>query len=171
MPINVAENRGLFVNENKVGDGKVHVRGRMASGAPNPVDVHVGSRIRLCRTRAGMTQEKLAQGLGVTFQQVQKYERGANRVGASRLLDLATVFNVPVSFFFADMPDEVARQSPRQIAGGLCEEQEPFIMPQLKPDSLKLAMAFDRIEDPKMRKHVWNLVKALSEAIVEPTPA
>src|ERR687887_971680 len=79
--------------------------GRMASkGFPNPIDVHVGSRIRLRRTLLGMSQERLAEAIGLTFQQVQKYERGANRIGASRLFELAHVLDVPVGFFFEDMP-------------------------------------------------------------------
>src|SRR5579872_1601759 len=75
-------------------------RGRMPSGKPNPVDAHVGTRVRMRRTLLGMSQEKLGDSLGLTFQQVQKYERGANRVGASRLFELSRVLDVPVSFFF-----------------------------------------------------------------------
>ncbi|HEY8289670.1 MAG TPA: helix-turn-helix transcriptional regulator, partial [Acetobacteraceae bacterium] len=75
---------------------------------PSPIDVHVGSRIRLRRTLLGMSQERLGEALGLTFQQVQKYERGVNRVGASRLFDLSRVLDVPISFFFDDMPDSLA---------------------------------------------------------------
>lgn len=78
------------------------------SSTPSPVDVYVGSRIRLRRTLLGMSQERLGTALGLTFQQVQKYERGANRVGASRLYDLARVLDVPIAFFFDGMPDEAA---------------------------------------------------------------
>ena len=74
---------------------------------PNPIDVHVGSRIRLRRTLIGMSQERLGEALGLTFQQVQKYERGVNRVGASRLFDLSRVLDVPISFFYDDMPESV----------------------------------------------------------------
>src|SRR6185369_3833986 len=84
---------------------------------PNPVDVHVGARVRLRRTLLGMSQEKLGEAVGLTFQQVQKYERGANRVGASRLFDLSRVLDVPVSFFFDDMSGEVEALSPRLISG------------------------------------------------------
>lgn len=83
-------------------------RGRTATGTPNPVDVHVGSRLRLRRTLLGMSQEKLGEVLGLTFQQIQKYERGANRVSASRMYDLSRALGVPVSFFFDAMPDDVA---------------------------------------------------------------
>ena len=76
-------------------------------GRPSPIDVHVGTRIRLRRTLLGMSQERLGEALGLTFQQVQKYERGVNRVGASRLFDLSRVLDVPISFFFDDMPDSL----------------------------------------------------------------
>src|SRR3954463_11032856 len=82
--------------------------GNDREGRPSPIDVHVGSRIRLRRTLLGMSQERLGEALGLTFQQVQKYERGVNRVGASRLFDLSRVLDVPISFFFDDMPDSLA---------------------------------------------------------------
>src|SRR5512141_3123336 len=85
---------------------------RMPPGVPNPVDIHVGSRVRLRRTLLGMSQEKLGEAIGLTFQQVQKYERGANRIGASRLWDLSRVLDCPVSFFFDEMDDETASASP-----------------------------------------------------------
>src|SRR5947208_17057977 len=87
--------------------------GRMASkGFPNPIDVHVGQRVRQRRTLLGMRQEKLAEAIGLTFQQVQKYERGANRVGTSRLFDLARVLDVPIAYFSDDMATNVAAKSP-----------------------------------------------------------
>src|SRR5246127_5649896 len=90
-------------------------RGRMPSGKPNPVDVHVGSRVRLRRTLLGMSQEKLGEAIGLTFQQVQKYERGANRIGASRLFDLSRVLDVPVEYFFDDMSAEVSARTPSKL--------------------------------------------------------
>ncbi len=89
-------------------------RGRRGSpdGKPNPIDIHVGSRVKLRRTLLGMSQEKLGEAIGLTFQQVQKYERGANRIGASRLFELSKVLDVPVSFFFDDMAD-----TPLVVAG------------------------------------------------------
>jgi transcriptional regulator with XRE-family HTH domain len=75
---------------------------------PSPIDIHVGTRIRLRRTLLGMSQERLGEALGLTFQQVQKYERGVNRVGASRLFDLSRVLDVPISFFFDDLPESLA---------------------------------------------------------------
>src|SRR6201987_4799157 len=92
--------------------------GRMASkGYPNPIDVHVGSRIRLRRTLLGLSQEKLGEAIGLTFQQVQKYERGANRVGSSRLFDLSRVLDVPIAYFFEDMEASVAAKSPSRLMG------------------------------------------------------
>lgn len=82
------------------------------TGRPNPIDVHVGSRVRLRRTLLGMSQEKLGDAIGLTFQQVQKYERGANRIGSSRLLNLSKILDIPVSFFFNDMPIEIAESAP-----------------------------------------------------------
>src|ERR1700734_2325909 len=95
---------------------------------PSPIDIHVGSRIRLRRTLLGMSQERLGDSLGLTFQQVQKYERGVNRVGASRLFDLSRVLDVPISFFFDDMPDSLAANFggvPSRRPGS-AEQQDPF---------------------------------------------
>src|SRR3982074_632911 len=90
-------------NETKVVQKTVRRNTRGSrDGKPNPVDVHVGSRVRLRRTLLGMSQEKLGEAIGLTFQQVQKYERGAHRTGASRLHELSRVLDVPVGFFFDD---------------------------------------------------------------------
>lgn len=97
------------------------VVGTEKEGRPSPIDVHVGSRIRLRRTLLGMSQERLGEALGLTFQQVQKYERGVNRVGASRLFDLSRVLDVPISFFFDDMPESLTNtyggQASRRATG------------------------------------------------------
>src|SRR5882762_8525140 len=104
---------GFMVNKGVV----VVRRRRQKSDGPNPTDVHVGSRVRLRRTLLGMSQEKLGEAIGLTFQQVQKYERGANRVGASRLYDLSRVLDVPVSFFFDDIaPGEDVAVRPGGLA-------------------------------------------------------
>src|SRR5579863_9615745 len=92
-------------------------RRRRKSDKPSPIDVHVGSRVRLRRTLLGMSQERLGQAIGLTFQQVQKYERGANRIGASRLFDLSRVLDVPVSFFFDDINPAVVAQVNEGQAG------------------------------------------------------
>src|SRR5512147_2967524 len=106
-----------------------HVVGAEKEGRPSPIDVHVGSRIRLRRTLLGMSQEKLGEALGLTFQQIQKYERGVNRIGASRLFDLARVLDVPIGFFFDDMSPELggnAANRSRGAAFGFAEGQEGF---------------------------------------------
>ena len=91
------------------------VRGRLSDGTPNPIDLYVGSRLRMRRSLLGMSQERLASELGITFQQVQKYERGSNRIGASRLWDLAQVLGVDVGFFYKDIDSQTVNQSPRKI--------------------------------------------------------
>lgn len=142
-------------------------RGRTPSGKPNPIDVHVGSRVRLRRTLLGMSQEKLGEALGLTFQQVQKYERGANRVGASRLFDLSRVLDVPVSFFFDDMSDQLKTQTPALIAGAgeLAESPTHFEHdPMAKRETLELVRAYYRITDPQVRKRVYELAKALADS-------
>src|ERR1700689_1716398 len=121
---------------------------RGKGGGPNPVDVHVGARLRLRRTLLGMSQEKLGQAIGLTFQQVQKYERGANRIGASRLFDLSRVLDVPVSFFFDDMNPAVTAQVNENQAG-LSEaapaRYEPD--PMMRRETLELVRAYYRVTD------------------------
>jgi transcriptional regulator with XRE-family HTH domain len=132
------------------------------SGQPNPIDVHVGNRVRLRRTLLGMSQEKLGEAIGLTFQQVQKYERGANRIGASRLYDLARVLDVPVSFFYEEMSPETKERSPA-LARGLQEEPEPYEPdPMAKRETLELVRAYYRISDPQVRKRLFDLTKALA---------
>ncbi|MBK1696791.1 helix-turn-helix domain-containing protein [Rhodovibrio salinarum] len=132
------------------------------SGQPNPIDVHVGSRVRLRRTLLGMSQEKLGEAIGLTFQQVQKYERGANRIGASRLYDLARVLDVPVSFFYEEMSPETKERSPA-LAQGLYEEPEPYEPdPMAKRETLELVRAYYRIADPHVRKRLFDLTKTLA---------
>jgi transcriptional regulator with XRE-family HTH domain len=136
-------------------------RGRTASGAPNPVDIHVGARVRLRRTLLGMSQEKLGEAIGLTFQQVQKYERGANRVGASRLYDLSRVLDVPVSFFFDDMPDEISSKSVHERRE-MSESPDPFDNdPMNRRETLELVRAYYRITDPNQRKKIFELVKSM----------
>ncbi len=135
-------------------------------GRPSPIDVHVGSRIRLRRTLLGMSQEKLGEALGLTFQQVQKYERGVNRVGASRLFDLARVLDVPISFFFDDMPEPLAKvygsQATRRTSG-FAESQDGFGDDTMnRRETLELVRAYYRITDPAVRKRVFDLIKSLT---------
>ncbi len=132
---------------------------------PSPIDVHVGSRIRLRRTLLGMSQERLGEALGLTFQQVQKYERGVNRVGASRLFDLSRVLDVPISFFFDDMPDALSgihgAQANKRLSG-FAESQEGFADDTLnRRETLELVRAYYRITDPSVRKRVFELIKSM----------
>ena len=131
---------------------------------PSPIDVHVGTRIRLRRTLLGMSQERLGEALGLTFQQVQKYERGVNRVGASRLFDLSRVLDVPISFFFDDMPENLAAsfggQSSRRSAG--LPDAEAFPDDTLnRRETLELVRAYYRITDPNVRKRMFDLIKSM----------
>lgn len=139
--------------------------------SPNPIDVHVGKRLRLRRTLLGMSQERLGESLGLTFQQVQKYERGVNRIGSSRLFELGQILDVPVSFFFDDMADAAPRPglglAPR-LAPGLAEERATFEhdlddgLSLDKRETLELIRAYYRISDPAVRKRLFELTKALA---------
>lgn len=123
---------------------------------PNPIDVHVGGRIRLRRNMLGMSQEKLGENLGITFQQIQKYEKGTNRVGASRLQAISSILEVPVAFFFEDAPGG---------GEGLAEEsQTAYVVDFLSStEGLQLNRAFVRIGDPKVRRKIIDLVRALAD--------
>ena len=136
-------------------------RGRTPSGRPNPIDVHVGSRVRLRRTLLGMSQEKLGESLGLTFQQVQKYERGANRIGASRLYDLSRVLDVPVSYFYEDMEEEMAAASPRHMVRATEDPPQFDDGTMVQRETLELVRAYYRIRDPEVRKRVQELAEAL----------
>ncbi|WPB86663.1 helix-turn-helix domain-containing protein [Sediminicoccus rosea] len=131
---------------------------------PSPIDVHVGSRVRLRRTLLGMSQERLGEALGLTFQQVQKYERGVNRIGASRLFDLSRVLDVPISFFFDDLPGSVGgSQGFASRVAGFAEAQEGFGDDTLhRRETLELVRAYYRISDPSVRKRVFDLIKAMT---------
>jgi transcriptional regulator with XRE-family HTH domain len=134
----------------------------MAGKKPNPVDAHVGSRVRLRRMLLGMSQERLGESMGLTFQQVQKYEKGVNRIGASRLFQISKILDVPVQFFFEEAP--YAGDGSR--APGLAEpDSEAFILEFLNSrEGLELNRAFVKIADPKVRKSVVDLVRALSSS-------
>ena len=134
------------------------------TGKPNAIDVHVGGRVRLRRTLLGLSQDKLGEAIGLTFQQVQKYERGTNRVGASRLFDLSRVLDVSVSYFFDDMSSKVAKQSPR-LAIGLVESSAESHQPDpmAKRETLELVRSYYKIGSPSVRKRVFELTKALAK--------
>ncbi len=137
---------------------------------PSPIDAHVGSRIKLRRTLMGLSQERLGEALGLTFQQVQKYERGVNRVGASRLFDLSRVLDVSISFFFDDMPEPIAHlhgtHHTTRAAGGFAETQDGFVgdTQMDRRETQELARAYYRITDPAVRKRVFDLIKSMGPA-------
>ena len=133
---------------------------RMAGKKPNPVDAHVGSRVRLRRMLLGMSQERLGESMGLTFQQVQKYEKGVNRIGASRLFQISKILDVPVQFFFEEAPYSGDGNAVRETAE---PDSEAFILEFLNSrEGLELNRAFVKIGDAKIRKSVVDLVRALS---------
>ena len=145
------------------------IRGRIEDGSPNPVDMHVGKRIRLRRTILGYSQQQLAMRLGLTFQQVQKYEKGYNRVGASRLWDISRVLRVPMDFFFEDMDTSTTDQSPMMLGNLSDVEKQDLNQPELNKDdpleseeSLKLVRAFYKIKNRKLARSLFNLTEQLS---------
>ena len=129
----------------------------MIKKAPNPIDKHVGSRVRMRRVLIGMSQEKLGEALGLTFQQVQKYEKGTNRIGASRLQQISTILAVPVSFFFEGAPGNEANKP-----GMADSASSAYVVDFLSTtEGLQLNKAFVRIKDPKVRRRVVDLVATL----------
>lgn len=144
--------------------------GRKDDKSPNPVDVHVGNRIRLRRTLLGYSQQFMASKLGLTFQQVQKYEKGDNRVGASRLFDISKVLKVSMDFFFEDMDKEIEQQSPMwQLAPEEIDyflednDDEIDLDPMKRQETLELVRAYYRITNPKLSKSLLNLVIVMSK--------
>ena len=131
--------------------------------APHPMDIHVGSRVRLRRMMRGISQDKLGEELGLTFQQVQKYEKGVNRIGASRLYEIARILEVPVQFFYDDFGD-----GPETLIGFAETNPKPddradFISVLSTPEGMQLCRAFAAIKDYQVRRRVLDLVKALGE--------
>ena len=133
----------------------------------NAIDVHVGRRIRLRRTLLGLSQEKLGEALNITFQQVQKYERGSNRVSASRLWDTAQILDVPISFFFDDMTDDTAANSPRKVRSGTMaiDYEEKPNDPMARRETLELVRAYYNITDVGVRKRITEMVKSVASAL------
>ncbi len=133
---------------------------------PNPVDVSVGSRVRMRRVMLGMTQEQLGDQLGITFQQVQKYEKGMNRIGASRLQQIAHILDVPVSFFFEETRSVPMPGVAHGLGAGLAEENGSgyYNGDASSSDGLALAKAFSRIQDPRVRRRVIDLVETLADS-------
>ena len=126
----------------------------MTTKKANPIDGQVGNRVRIRRMLIGMSQEKLGDLLGLTFQQVQKYEKGVNRIGAGRLFEIARILDVPIDFFY----DGVGTTS-----DGVGETSAPVMEFISSTEGLQLSLAFMKIKDPKVRKRVLDLVKSLAE--------
>ncbi len=134
-----------------------------SSRRPNPIDIYVGSRVRFRRMLLGMSQEKLGERLGLTFQQIQKYEKGVNRIGASRLFDLAQILGVPVQFFYDEAPLAEGAVAPMRPEGFTERPTESFIFEFLNTrEGLELNKAFVRITDAKVRRSVVDLVRSLA---------
>jgi len=145
----------------------------VTENGPDPIDVHVGQRIRLRRNLVGMTQEQLASSVGVTFQQIQKYERGFNRVSASRLYDIGHVLSVPISFFFQDVNAQVAEERygvlPETFDGAgappvLAEEETFSDDPLSRTETLELVRNYWKIRNERARSQVFALIKAMAQA-------
>jgi transcriptional regulator with XRE-family HTH domain len=128
--------------------------------APDPVDISVGGRLRQRRTLLGMSQEKLGRAVGLTFQQIQKYERGVNRIGASRLLQLSRALAVPIAYFFEDVPALKTKSSQAAAAGISGIAGDPFS----RRETMELVRAYYAIANPYVRKRVLDLVRALSRS-------
>jgi transcriptional regulator with XRE-family HTH domain len=136
---------------------------------PDPIDIHVGARLRLRRNLVGMSQEQLGKASGLTFQQIQKYERGANRMGASRLYQLGRLLNVPAAYFFEDLSPELSGQI--QNVGFHDNEQAPLEgVPNndnqilQRRETMELIRAYYNITDPKQRRKVYELIKSMAES-------
>jgi transcriptional regulator with XRE-family HTH domain len=128
---------------------------------PNPIDIHVGSRVRMRRMMVGMSQEKLGEALSLTFQQVQKYEKGTNRIGASRLHQIASALGVQIEFFYEGAP--LSEGAPMS---GFAEAPNPPYMNDFlsTSDGLQLMRCFVRVKDPRVRKRIVELVEAFADA-------
>ncbi len=135
------------------------------TGIPSPVDVHVGARLRVRRTLLGMSQTNLGDAIGVTFQQMQKYEKGTNRISASRLFALSRVLDVPIQYFFDDMPAAVAASSPANKKRGKAKKPPSYEPdPMARRETLELVRAYYKISAPRVRKRLYELTKAAGAA-------
>ncbi|MGC6484101.1 MAG: helix-turn-helix domain-containing protein [Candidatus Puniceispirillales bacterium] len=136
----------------------------------NAIDVHVGSRIRKRRTLLGMSQEQLGRALEITFQQVQKYERGANRVSASRLWDISQILDVDIGYFFEDMTKETRSLSPRRVSSGVAatRESQQEADPMARRETLELVRSYYSIEDRQFRRQISGMVKSFAMMINNP---
>jgi len=132
-------------------------------GQPNPIDIHVGGRLRQRRTLLGMSQGKLGDTVGLTFQQIQKYERGANRIGASRLYDLSSVLDVSISYFFEEMPEEIRTGRYEGVNEHLSTDVRAFELDNMaRRETLELVRNYYKVSNPVIRRRLFDLTKVLS---------
>ena len=132
-------------------------------GVPRAVDMHVGARLRLRRTLLGISQEKLGEAVDLTFQQIQKYERGANRVGASRLFEFSRILDVPIEFFFDEMPkaEKVGKGENRNAGMSDTAQAEIKNNPMARRETLELVRAYYKIPDEDVRKRLYELIRSI----------
>jgi transcriptional regulator with XRE-family HTH domain len=161
FPDNITPDGGCIGRRYRAMQAMHEERALMAKKTPNPIDKHVGSRVRMRRMMLSMSQEKLGDALGLTFQQVQKYEKGTNRIGASRLQQISNILQVPVAFFFEGAPDITG--GGRGQAGAKDAPSPAYISDFLSSsDGLALTKAFMRIPDPKLRRRIVDLVEQIA---------
>jgi transcriptional regulator with XRE-family HTH domain len=153
-------------------DKKKTKKTKLRSENPDPVDIHVGSRLRMRRNLVGLSQEQLGKSLGLTFQQIQKYERGINRMGSSRLFQIARTLSVPVAYFFEEIPVSFSLpaqpagfadndQAPLEGAGGTEKQGDYDIL--RRRETLELIRAYYRIQDAKQRRKIYELIRSMSD--------
>ncbi|MDR3425362.1 MAG: helix-turn-helix transcriptional regulator [Alphaproteobacteria bacterium] len=143
----------------------------LRSENPDPVDIHVGARLRMRRNLVGLSQEQLGKSLGLTFQQIQKYERGINRMGSSRLFQIAKTLSIPVSYFFEDLPSTLgataqqgfAESGQEPLEGGSASEHQSDYDILRRRETLELIRAYYRIQDSKQRRKVYELIRSMSD--------
>lgn len=134
-------------------------------GQPNPIDIHVGARLRQRRTLLGMSQGKLGDTVGLTFQQIQKYERGANRIGASRLYDLSRVLDVSIAYFFEEMPHEISNDRYEDVSQSLSSNVSAFEVDDMtRRETLELVRNYYRVSNPTVRRRLFELAKVLADS-------
>ena len=142
-------------------------RGRCRNGTPNPVDIYIGRQIRRRRLNLGLTQENLAAEMGLTFQQIQKYERGLNRISGSRLWDISQILKVPLNYFFCGIDEKVSNQSPRMLHRADRPQTDEFFDSGVndllyQPETIDLLTAYYNIKNPQARRTVFELLMTLS---------
>jgi transcriptional regulator with XRE-family HTH domain len=152
-------------------DKKKNKKTLLRSENPDPIDIHVGSRLRMRRNLVGLSQEQLGKSLGLTFQQIQKYERGINRMGSSRLFQIAKTLSVPVAYFFEEIAESVAVSGKPGFAENeqaslenapTSERQNDYDILRRR-ETLELIRAYYRIQDTKQRRKVYELIRSMSD--------